>query len=284
MARAEGPYRRPMIVTGRGRPQAPGRRMKNTDAGASGGQVDQETMTGFVRRRKDGPVTRVTLMRPDKLNALDASIVEDLHAAVSQAAGDGTRLLVFQGEGKGFSAGFDVADLDRQSDGDLALRFVRIEMLLQAVRSAPFVTAAFVHGICFGAAADLAAVCVHRIAAPATRFRMPGLRFGIVLGTRRLAGLVGRDAARAILTGSKIFDADEALRIGFVTEIRDGQAWPERVVQLTEFAEALPAASLEHLLRITGEEADDADLADLARSAAAPGLKQRIQAYVARSK
>jgi hypothetical protein len=62
-----------------------------------------------------------------------------------------------------------------------------------------------------GAGADLVAACDWRIAAPATRFRMPGLRFGIVLGTRRFAALVGADAAHEILVTSRSFGASASI-------------------------------------------------------------------------
>jgi len=72
------------------------------------------------------------------------------------------------------------------------LRFVRIEMLLQAVATSPARTVALAHGKVFGAGADLFACCHHRIAAAGTTFRMPGLKFGLMLGTRRFAASVRR--------------------------------------------------------------------------------------------
>ena len=82
--------------------------------------------------KKDGQITRILLNRPERLNAFNADLVAALTDAVAKANRDGTRLLVFRGEGKGFSGGFDLSDLDRASDGDLLLRFVRVEELLLA--------------------------------------------------------------------------------------------------------------------------------------------------------
>jgi enoyl-CoA hydratase len=227
-----------------------------------------------------GPVTRLTLNRAAKLNALNAALVDQFLAAIAVATGDGTRLFVVEGAGRGFSGGFDFGGLEQESDGDLVLRFVRLELLLAAVQHAPFATLALVHGPCFGAAADLVACCMHRIAAPDARFRMPGLRFGVVLGTRRLAALIGRDAARDLLATSKVFRADEAKRIGLVREVLDRSLWSERVAALAAEASALPGASQQALLRMTIPDTRDADLAELARAVAAPGLKARIAAYL----
>ena len=95
-------------------------------------------MSDELIRRHDGHLTRLTLNRPGKANALSALLVEALIDAVEYAATDGTRLLVLEGTGNQFCAGFDFSGYQDQSEGDLALRFIRIEMLLQALHRAPF--------------------------------------------------------------------------------------------------------------------------------------------------
>ena len=135
----------------------------------------------------DGPVTRLTLNRPEKANALSPGLTEALIAAFEAAEQDGTRLMVLSGAGKGFCSGFDLSGFDDLRDGDLVLRIIRIETMLQIVYHVPFPTLALGHGRIMGAGADLFAACSQRIATPDTSFRMPGLAFGIVLGTRRLA-------------------------------------------------------------------------------------------------
>ena len=135
----------------------------------------------IVEREDD--VTRLTLNRPEKANAFNGTLVEAILSAVDAASEDGTRLLTLQGSGGRFSGGFDLGSLEHESDESLAKRFVRIETLLQKVYHAPFATLVLVHGAAFGVGADLVCVCEQRIAAPETAFRMPGLRFGVVLGT-----------------------------------------------------------------------------------------------------
>src|SRR5262245_25288191 len=104
--------------------------------------------------KSTGAATELVLNRPDRAHALDAALVEALLAAIEQAASTGVRLLTLRGEGRHFCAGFDFSDLDRQSDGDLLHRFVRIEQLLQALHHAPMTTLALCHGIAFGAGGD----------------------------------------------------------------------------------------------------------------------------------
>jgi methylglutaconyl-CoA hydratase len=225
-----------------------------------------------------GAVIELVLNRPDKANALDARLVEALLVAVARAANSGARLLTLRGEGRHFCAGFDFSDLDQQSDGDLLHRFVRIEQLLQALHHAPLTTLALCHGSALGAGADLVAACDWRIAAPATRFRMPGLRFGIVLGTRRFAALVGADAAHEILVTSRSFGAAEAERLGFVQRLAEPGAWPEIVRGIVD-AQKLDGIATVRLKARIKPDMRACDMAALLDSAATPGLKDRIRAF-----
>jgi enoyl-CoA hydratase len=230
-------------------------------------------------RKHEGHVTRLTLNRPQKANALSASLVEALLNAVDYACTDGTRLLVLDGAGRHFCAGFDFTDYETQSEGDLALRFVRIETLLQQLHHAPFETLTYAHGNAFGAGADLVAACGVRVAAPDTWFRMPGLRFGIVLGTRRLAHRIGADRAREILAASRRFDAAEALRIGFLTNVAAPAEWPQFAARLRADREFLTPTAATALHRQTVIDSRAEDMAALAASVSVPGLKERIRIF-----
>lgn len=236
-------------------------------------------MTDELTRKHEGHVTRLTLNRPQKANALSATVVEALIDAVDYAGTDGTRLLILDGAGPHFCAGFDFTDYQGASDGDLALRFIRIEVLLQSLYHAPYETLALSHGRVFGAGADLVASCGVRVAAPDAAFRMPGLRFGVVLGTRRFASRVGADKAREILSASRAFDAKEALSTGFLTRIAAQSDWDGVVAaaraQCERLAPAASAALHRHTIRDTRAE----DMATLARSVSTPGLKERIRIF-----
>ncbi len=224
-------------------------------------------------------VATLTLNRPGKANALNATLVQALSAAVTAAHDDGTRLLVFKGNGRNFCAGFDFGDFEEASEGELLLRFVRIEILLQSLYHAPFATLVLAQGRVFGAGVDLVLACGNRIAAPGAEFRMPGLKFGLQLGTRRLAARIGGDRARALLATSKTFDAEEGLRVGFLQEITAPADWPGRIERAAAAAQQLSPAAAARLHAATVTDTRAADLADLVRSASEPGLKERIREY-----
>ena len=236
-------------------------------------------MENELLRSHAGHVTRLTLNRPAKANALSASLVEALINAVEYAQTDGTRLLIFEGNGSHFCAGFDFSGYDEATEGELVLRFVRIEHLLQCVHHAPFATLALAHGKIFGAGADLVCACSTRVAAPGTTFRMPGLRFGLVLGTRRLAHRIGAEAARDILQTSRTFDAESAQKLGFITRIAAQSEWPALIEAARETSAALTQPARARLHEQTVVDTRDADMAALAQSASVPGLKERIRIF-----
>jgi enoyl-CoA hydratase/carnithine racemase len=216
------------------------------------------------------------------LNAVNAAVIEELIDGLIAARDRGSDLVVFAGEGRAFSAGFDLNGLDQQSDADLLYRFVRVEQFLQMICQLPMTSVALVHGRCFGAAADVVASCRKRISTPDASFRMPGLKFGIVLGTRRLARLIGDDAAFDLLETSRIFNADDALELGFLTDIQPAEDWASQIEKLAIDAGNLDGDAKTALLAATLDDSGlDNDLAALVRSAAKPGLADRMRAFVA---
>jgi enoyl-CoA hydratase/carnithine racemase len=236
-------------------------------------------MENELLRSHDGHVTRLTLNRPHKANALSASLIEALINAVEYACTDGTRLVILDGNGNHFCAGFDFTGYHDASEGDLLLRFVRIEHLLQQIYHAPYATLVLAHGKIFGAGADMVCACGTRVAEPGTTFRMPGLRFGLVLGTRRLAHRIGADAARDVLSTSRTFDANEALKLGFATHVVAQAGWTALTDAARKASDALTQPTLARLNEQTVIDTRATDMAALAQSASVPGLKERIRIF-----
>ncbi len=222
-----------------------------------------------------------TLDRPEKRNALSREIVEALIEGVEAAHREGVPLLVFCGAGKNLSAGFDFTGYEDQSEGDLVLRMVRIETLLQLVANSPALTVGLARGRNFGAGVDLFAACKLRYCTPDATFRMPGLKFGLVLGTRRFRNIVGPDAAMAILGTARSFDADEALRIGFLTSAAPEDEWAGLLMDAKSAATALDPTTRTSLYAALNVNDADTDMAALVWSASRPGFKHRIQQYLA---
>lgn len=226
----------------------------------------------------------VTFNRAEHLNSFSADLVSGLHEALDNLDRAPPKLVIFRANGKGFSGGLDLSNIKDESDGDLLLRLVEIEKLLQRVRHAGFATAALVHGACYGAAADLVLACRTRIATPDARFLMPGMRFGIVLGTRRLRDTIGENNAYRLLDRVEPFKAAEAIECGFITSIADVAEWSEvieaarnNVSGFTQSAYAMRVASLTPDTRAE-------DMQALVESVAEGSIKDRMVEYIAQVK
>ncbi len=226
----------------------------------------------------DGMPRLITLDRPEKANALDSATVAQLHDAVNTAIASGNPFALAS-EGRAFCGGFDFSGIEQQSEGDLLLRFARIELLLQAVSAAPVPSFALVNGAAFGAGADLAVACTYRIGTPRGKFRFPGFRFGVALGTRRLAAIAGADQARAILLENRTLSAEEARQAGLLTHLIEEAELLPTVTRLLAQHAGLSGEAAAGVLRLTGSHTKDADLSDLVRSLVPEGLHERIARY-----
>lgn len=236
-----------------------------------------------IEVHREGAITRLTLSRRDKGNSLSAEMVAQLGAAITTCYTDGTRGLLLEAAGANFCTGFDLSDLDQETDDSLLARFVRVELLLQSVDRAPFLTAALAQGKTWGAGADLFAACQLRWAAPGTTFAFPGAGFGLVLGTGRLGALVGAvHAGDWILNGRQI-GMEEARAAGLV---QHGANTPDKAAALFETLQQMlqrvdhsTQTQIGAALHPRNPSDDAIDLARLVESAARPGLKARIAAY-----
>jgi len=246
-------------------------------------------MSGALHSAREDDVLHLRLQRPDKGNALSAALVGELSEAVERASrDDGLRLLVLSGEGRHFCTGFDLSDLDRETDDSLLARFTRVELLLQAVHAAPFATLALARGRTMGAGADLFAACSERWIVGEASLAFPGAAFGLVLGTARLATLVGAPRAAQWIEGGATLDAATACASGLATrQLGDGDGDLDaalaglraRVQRLDAATQRGIHAAIDTARRPRGEAGDAQDLAWLVRSAARPGLRERIAAY-----
>jgi enoyl-CoA hydratase/carnithine racemase len=226
-----------------------------------------------------GGVATLALNRADKANALDADLVEALHSAFDDVVREQVRLLVIRGEGRNFCAGFDFSGFEDATAAELCWRFVRIELFLQKLFHAPFATMALAHAGCFGAGADIVTACGYAVAAVDAKFRMPGWKFGLALGTRRLAARVGAAAAGRVLQASTVLSAEEAAQISLVDEVCDAGLWEERIRAQTATASELGVVAQNRLLGMLRQDTRAEDMASLVGSLCDGDLKARISAF-----
>lgn len=175
----------------------------------------------------DDRVARITLNRPDKLNALNAEIRRRLVETFDALAGDDrVRAVVIHGAGdKAFVAGADVAEFaGRTVEEQRPVTYRR--RIYEVIADFPKPVVAAIHGFCLGGGCELAVACDVRVADPTARFGQLEVRLGLIPGgggTQRLTRLVGPgQALRMALTGDLV-DAAEAHRMGLVEILADDE-------------------------------------------------------------
>ena len=205
-----------------------------------------------VRLELDGPVARVTLNRPEVLNAGDPGWVAELNAAVAAvAARDDVRVAVISGAGRAFSTGVDLRSL---AAGQMRLpHFVAWEDAMTAIERMPLPFIAAINGHCLGGGLQLALVCDYRIAAEDATIGLPAVRECLIpsMALYRLPRLIG--AARAhelILTGEPI-SATRAEQIGLVHRVVPAADFARAAEATVKRFLALPATSVAWSKRLT---------------------------------
>src|SRR5947199_184157 len=169
-------------------------------------------------------VAFITINRPDKLNALNDQVVDELaHAAERVATEDGIKGAILTGAGsKAFVAGADIGDLAKQGPFDGKARALRGQAMLRRFETCGKPVVAAINGYALGGGGELALACHLRLASETAKFGQPEVKLGIAPGyggTQRLPRLVGKgNALQLILTGETI-DAREAHRIGLVNKV-----------------------------------------------------------------
>jgi enoyl-CoA hydratase len=197
-------------------------------------------MGAKLRRERQGDVVILTLDRPQKRNALDPELCDDLAAGLADAVRAAARAVVLTGAGdRAFCAGFDLQAL--QPGGEHAF-----DALIDAVVACPLPIVAALQGAAFGGGCELAATCDLRVAHEGVELAMPPARLGIVYAARGLArfsALVGESRARQLFLLARTIDARTAFAWGLVDELVAPEDVGARALALaTEMAALAPLA------------------------------------------
>ena len=186
-------------------------------------------MDDLLYEKRDGIAT-ITLNRPERLNAFSPAMLERWAQAIEDASqDDDVRVVIVTGTGRGFCSGMDVKE---RAAGDRTGRFDvvanrhhlrdSVHKVARAVARLEKPYLAAINGAAVGAGMDMASMADIRIAADTAKFGMSFIRVGIVPGdggAYHLPRIVGRSKALELIWTGDLFDAEEALRIGYVSRV-----------------------------------------------------------------
>jgi enoyl-CoA hydratase len=202
----------------------------------------------FVTTDRVGQVLRITINRPDALNALSSEVLVQLTAALELAAADSeARAVVVTGAGdRAFIAGADIKEMSTKSPREgreFAKAGHRITRLIEEMDK-PVIAA--INGVALGGGCEVALACDVRLASEKARLGQPEVNLGIMPGwggTVRLSRIVGEGIAREIIFSGRTVSAEEALRIGLVNAVFAPDKLAEEAVQMaTTMAGRAPLA------------------------------------------
>lgn len=198
----------------------------------------------LVLRVDHGPIAKLTLNNPSKLNAMSNAMLAALHGALDTVAQDETiRVVIIEGAGKVFCAGHDLKEMQAaraSDDGGQATwldLFERCSAVMARIQSIPQPVIAQAHGIATAAGCQLVATCDLAIAAEGTKFGVNGVNIGLFCSTPMVAlsRNVARKQAFEMLTTGEFIDANRAREIGLINRV----AKEDLATETLEFAQVI---------------------------------------------
>ena len=168
----------------------------------------------------------ITINRPDKLNALNKLVMEELATAMKEVeTNKEIRAVIITGSGaKAFVAGADIKELASLSPKEAVTLSRKGQDLFSSIENFPKPVIAAVNGFALGGGCELAMACHIRISSKNAKFAQPEINLGIIPGyggTQRLRQLVGRGKSLELLMTGEMISADEALALGLVNHVVD---------------------------------------------------------------
>jgi len=182
----------------------------------------------------------ITLNRPEALNALSFSLIQELSRLFDEVAASDARALLITGAGtKAFCAGADIKELVGRSLTEQKRGLQLGQSTFAKLDRMAIPSVALINGYSFGGGTELALACTFRLATRNAKMGLPEIKLGLIPGyggTQRLPRLVGASRALEIMLTARTVDAEEALRIGLVNRLLDGDPVAQGIAFAREFS------------------------------------------------
>lgn len=213
-----------------------------------------------VQLAYEGALAVITLNRPDKRNAISYELIEELLAAFDEVAKSSALILLLTGAGKAFCSGMDLENLKSligRSPEQSLKDTETMGRLFRTLYDFPKPTIAGVNGAAIAGGTGLATLCDFTLAVPDAKFGYTEVRIGFVpaIVSTFLLRQVGEKIARDLLLTGRLFDAEEAQRIGLVTEIVSPENLIPRARELAAQLMENSPASLRYTKRLLSDAA-----------------------------
>jgi enoyl-CoA hydratase/carnithine racemase len=251
-------------------------------------------MTGHVRLELDGPIARVMLSHPGKLNAMSRAMWLELRAIFERLHAMGEcRAIVVAGEGGDFCAGGDISEYPRFRFDEKSLAHFHENDVwggLRAMLDCDVPIVAAIEGACMGAGLEVASCCDIRIAGESAKFGAPIAKLGFPMALREAAVVtraVGDATAREILLEAAVLPASEMKARGFLQRVvGDAEVAAQAGASAQRIASFAPQAARlnKQSLRALGIAVSELDASGAYAYADSPEHREGIAAFIAKRK
>jgi len=196
----------------------------------------------------ENDIARIYLNRPERLNAVNPQLVEDLCQALDESINSGAKVIILAGRGRAFCAGHDLKQDDVLDDEvEHRRRLQRIQDVTRKIRQAPCPVIAAVHGYALGAGCEFALGADLIIATRDAQFGFPEVSVGLsVTGgiSHILPMAIGLAKAKELVFLSKRFTATEAETLGLINKVVESEQLEAEALQLAEALSSMPRLAL----------------------------------------
>jgi enoyl-CoA hydratase/carnithine racemase len=207
---------------------------------------------GAVLLHIEGPLARITLNRPQKLNAMNGALLDGLEAAVDAVTrARAVRVVLLAGAGRAFSSGLD---LDMRAAGVPLDFFERQERVRRRLEALEAITIAALHGHCLGGGLQLAIACDLRVCSSDCRLGLPAVMEGLFpgLATVRLPRLIGLGPARRLILSGESIGAPAALQQGLIDHLVPAERFAAGTAEVVQTYLNVPRAAAAASKRLMG--------------------------------
>ncbi len=218
----------------------------------------------LIKTEFEDQILIAVLSRPNKLNALNRSVIGELGEIIDQVRGqDNIKGLLITGEGENaFAAGADISEFQDYPEAEAKLMAKRGHEIFDRIESSPKPVIAAINGFCLGGGLELAMAAHIRVCSANAKFGQPEVNLGIIPGyggTQRLPQLIGKGKAFELLLTGDMIDAKEAHQLGLVNHVYDKEALMSEAKKLVKKIAVKAPLAVEEIINsvLAGEVNND---------------------------
>ena len=223
----------------------------------------------------ENSIFSITINRPDKLNALNKTVIEELGKALEEVYSNSEiKSAIITGSGlKAFVAGADISEftsLDSKAGKVLAQKGQ--DLVFSKIENSPKPVVAAVNGFALGGGCELAMACHFRLCSENAKFGQPEVNLGLIPGyggTQRLTHLIGKGKAMELMMTGNMIDANEAKQLGLVNHVTSADTLLDKTKELLQLINTKAPLAIKQVITLT----------NIAAYGSSDGLQKEINVF-----